>query len=345
MSRSVLTIFFCFLVSSRGSIFAQGANATQSQPQSDKPDSDLVVARVSGEIITEKQLLSAIDEIARRQQPQLSLQQMQQKNTVFFEPALDNLVNVALLKREVAEKHVTVDPAKVEQNYRQMTQGMKPEEVQAAMDKQGLTETSLKKSIAENLSYNQVLEDAVKSTPPASDEAAQKFYDANPQSFNVPEQVHAAHILVQVDPTAKPEQKAEARKKIDSIRADIENKKITFAEAAAKYSNDPSNAQKGGDLGNFGRGQMVKPFEDAAFTTKPGTVSSVVETNFGYHIIQVFEMKAAGKAAFDEAKTVIKNYLDEQAKQNSATKYLADLKSNAKIEVYITPEEWVKRHP
>jgi peptidyl-prolyl cis-trans isomerase C len=345
MSRSALTICFCLFAAFVGSGSAQEANPVQSQPQTEKPDTNLVVVRVSGEIITEQQVLSAIEEMVRRQQPQLSLQQMQQKNTVFFKPALDNLVNVVLLKQEVAQKHVTVDPAKVEQNYRQMTQGMKPEEVKAAMDKQGLTEASLKKSIEENLGYNQVLEDAVKAIPPVSDEAAKKFYDENPQSFNVPEQIHAAHILVKADPSAKPEQKTETRKKIESIRADIESKKITFAEAAAKYSEDPSNAQKGGDLGKFGRGQMVKPFEDAAFATKPGTLSPVVETNFGYHIIQVMERKPAGKAPFEEAKAVIKNYLDEQAKQNAAAKYLADLKSSAKIETYITPEEWVKRHP
>jgi peptidyl-prolyl cis-trans isomerase C len=343
MSRSALTL--CFFMALNGCVFAQGTNPPQPQPKADKAGEDLVVARVAGDIITEKQVLSAIEEMTRRQQPQLSLQQMQQRNSLLFKPALDNLVNVSLLKREVAQKHVTVDPAKVEQNYRQMTQGMKPEEIKAAMDKQGLNEASLKKSIEENLSYTQVLEDAVKAIPSPSEDAAKKFYIENPQSFNVPEQVRAAHILLKVDPNAKPEQKAEIRKKIESLRADLESKKITFAEAAAKYSEDPSNAQKGGDLGKFGRGQMVKPFEDAAFATKPGTLSPVVETNFGYHIIQVMEVKPAGKAPFEEAKPLIVNYLNESARQTAAEKYLADLKAGAKIEMFMTQEEWTKRHP
>jgi peptidyl-prolyl cis-trans isomerase C len=105
----------------------------------------------------------------------------------------------------------------------------------------------------------------------------------------MPEQVHARHILVKVDPKADATQKAAARKKIEDIQKQLKNGE-DFSELAKKASDCPSNA-KGGDVGYFGRGQMVKPFEDAAFSLKPGEVSGIVETEFGLHLIKVMDKK------------------------------------------------------
>ncbi|HKJ93188.1 MAG TPA: peptidylprolyl isomerase [Longimicrobiales bacterium] len=115
-----------------------------------------------------------------------------------------------------------------------------------------------------------------------SDEELQAIYEQQQPGTRV----HARHILFSVPSDATPEQR-------DSIHAEAEKIRQRalagedFAKLAREYSQDPGTAQKGGDLGTFGRGQMVGPFEDAAFALKPGQISDVVETPFGYHIIKV----------------------------------------------------------
>lgn len=107
-----------------------------------------------------------------------------------------------------------------------------------------------------------------------TDEDAQAYYDANKEKFQKPETVSAKHILMDTEDT------------LETIKKDIENGVITFEDAAKENSTCPSG-QKGGDLGEFGRGQMVKEFEDAAFAAKIGEVVGPVKTQFGYHLIKV----------------------------------------------------------
>jgi peptidyl-prolyl cis-trans isomerase C len=210
---------------------------------------------------------------------------------------------------------------------------------------QGITEIELRNSIEDRMGLQQLMVQTTKDMPEATDEEITKFYGGNPGRFVTPEQVRAAHILLRVDPKSTPEQKAEIKKKLEEIRAEIESGAIPFADAAAKYSQDPSNAQKGGDLGYFPRGRMVRPFEDAAFGAKPGTISPVVETQFGYHILQVHELKPAGKQPLEEAKPSIRQYLNQQARQKAFQKYTEELKAKTTIETYMTAEEFAKRHP
>jgi peptidyl-prolyl cis-trans isomerase C len=320
------------------------ATPAQEQPAADTAASDLVVARVAGEPITEKQVLSAINTLAK--QKVLPPDKQKERISIFFKDAVDNLVTVAILKGQVKEQNITADPAKVDQQIQQFSKQFPSQaDFQKIMASQGVTEADLRKSVEERLTVQQVLDQATKDVPGATDEEISKFYEVNPTKFNAPEQLHASHILLRLDPKSTPEQKDEVKKKIEGIRADIESKAITFAEAAEKYSEDPSNAKKGGDLGFFSRGQMVKPFEEAAFATKPGTLSPVVETQFGYHIIQVAELKPAGKVSLEEAKPAIKQYLDQSAKQRAAQKYMSELRAKASVETFMTLEEFSKRHP
>jgi parvulin-like peptidyl-prolyl isomerase len=190
-----------------------------------------------------------------------------------------------------------------------------------------------------------VLDLAVKDVPPATEEELRKFYNDNPDKFNAPERIRASHILLLVNAKNTPEQKAEIKKKLEGIRGEIEKKTITFAEAAKKYSEDLTTAPKGGDLNFFARGQMVKIFEDVAFALNIGAISPIIETPYGYHIIQVTEIKQAGKETFEASKSAIQTYLDQIAKRNAVQKYVDGLKQKATIDSFMTPEEFAKRHP
>jgi len=123
---------------------------------------------------------------------------------------------------------------------------------------------------------------------PVTDADVQKLYDSRASQYQVPESRRASHILISVPQNATEAQREAARKKAEEILAEVRKAPQRFAELAKKYSQDPGSAQKGGDLGLFSRGMMVKPFEDAAFgLAKVGDISGVVKSDFGYHIIEL----------------------------------------------------------
>lgn len=157
-------------------------------------------------------------------------------------------------------------------------------------------------------------------TVTVSDDEVKKYFDENAAKLQGDEQRRASHILVAFGVSATPEQKQQAKAKAEEILAEIKKNPKSFESLAIKNSQDPGSAVKGGDLGSFGRGAMVKPFEDAAFSMKVNEVSNLVESEFGFHIIKVTEISGQN-SDFNSLKPQIKGDLmfqkakDEFAKQ------------------------------
>lgn len=137
------------------------------------------------------------------------------------------------------------------------------------------------------------------------DAEVKRYYEENAAKFKGEEQRRASHILIGFGVNATPAQKQEAKSKAETLLAAIKKNPKSFEELAVKNSQDPGSAAKGGDLGSFGRGAMVKPFEEAAFNMKVNEISDLVESEFGYHIIKVTEVTGQG-SDFDSLKTQIK---------------------------------------
>ncbi|MGB7421845.1 MAG: peptidylprolyl isomerase [Comamonas sp.] len=153
-------------------------------------------------------------------------------------------------------------------------------------------------------------EAAAKPTGPVLENLAEQIYKSNPQRFQQGERVHVRQILI-------PLQQAGARATAEALRQQILDG-ANFAELARQNSKDPATAPKGGDLGFFTRGKMVKPFEDAAFAlAKPGDVSPVVESQFGYHIIELVQKRPAGLQPFDEVKDALTHEAAESLAANA----------------------------
>ncbi len=149
-----------------------------------------------------------------------------------------------------------------------------------------------------------------KYTPP--DKEIQAYYNRNAKTrFAHLDQVHARHILIAVPAGATDKEKAAAKTKALDVLKQAQSGG-DFAKLAAKYSDDPSNKLQGGDLGTFGRGQMVKPFEDAVFAMKPGQIA-MVETRFGFHVVKLEEFQPANTATLAQAKPKIIDELRTQA--------------------------------
>ena len=150
-----------------------------------------------------------------------------------------------------------------------------------------------------------------KITPSGKDvEAYYKSYVKT--TFSHPEQAHARHILISVAENATDKEKAEAKAKAATVLSQLKQG-ADFAKLANQYSDDPGNKENGGDLGFFSRGQMVKPFEDAAFKLKPGQISDLVESRFGYHIIKLEALKPAGTDTLEQARPSIIETLRRKA--------------------------------
>jgi peptidyl-prolyl cis-trans isomerase C len=308
-----------------------------------KTESDIVVLRVSGIPVTESQVMEMIDQITQDQP--LTANQKQERKVLPFKDAVNNLTTITLLKNQARAQNITIDKTLIDQQIQSIAKGFaSPEDFQKALAKRNTTESDYRKAIEESMSMKKMLDMVVQEVPSSTEADLQKYYDDNPDKFTAPERVRASHILLKISPKNTPEQKAEIKKNLEGIRTDIQNKTIIFADAAKKYSEDAASAQKGGDLDFFFRGSMVKPFEDVAFAMNPGTVSPVIETSFGYHIIQVTEIKPAGKETFEESKPSIRKYLDEAAKRKAVQKFVEGLKQKATIETFMTEEEFAKRH-
>jgi len=150
------------------------------------------------------------------------------------------------------------------------------------------------------------------SVPPAE---LQSYYEQNRASFTEPEQRRASHILLTVGEGGSAKDKDAARKLAQELLARIKARPDDFAKLAQEYSKDPGSAAKGGDLGFFGRGMMVKPFEEAAFGLKPGDTSDIVESEFGLHLIRVSEVKGGAVAPFEQVRGKIEATFRQQQAQ------------------------------
>jgi peptidyl-prolyl cis-trans isomerase C len=204
-------------------------------------------------------------------------------------------------------------------------------EYEKILKENNLTDKDMTLLMRKEVVINQLLEKVVASKVNVTDAEVKKFYEDNKEKFKNDESVKASHILIGVDAKATDADKKKAREKAEAIRKRILAGE-DFAAVAKKDSTCPSAAQ-GGDLGFFPKGQMVPEFDKVAFSLKPGEISEVVETKFGYHIIKVQEKKAAGTVSFEEAKKNIEGYLKSQKIQKGVGDYLDKLRKEAKVEI------------
>jgi len=163
-----------------------------------------------------------------------------------------------------------------------------------------------------------------------SDEELKQYYDANPTTFQMPDQVRARHILIKVAEDADEVAVAEARTRAEAARSRVLAGE-EFAKVAIEVSEDPS-AGNGGDLGVFTADRMVEPFSKAAFALEPGAVSELVRTTFGFHVIKVEERRPAGVTPFEEAKEPLKRALRMSKIQGAIRDTIERLRASATIE-------------
>jgi peptidyl-prolyl cis-trans isomerase C len=313
---------------------------------------DKVVVTVNGTPIMESQVQSRIDleyklalDRLAAQSPRLAAE----KRKVLRKAFVNEFIKEQLLNDEAkaARIEVTGEQALAEMS-KQLASLKTPitlEQYKMMMTARGGDFEVHKQLIMRAMTYDKLLALKRPGDVNVTEADARKYYEENPKQFETPEQVRASHILIatKADPNQDPNQvKAQAKQKAEDLLKKVKDGG-DFATLAKENSDCPSAAE-GGDLGLFKRGQMVKPFEDAAFALKVSEVSDVVETRFGYHIIKVTEHQDPNQIPFETAKAGIISRLTGAKKGEILQKYVQSLRESAKI-VYAEGEAPQARPP
>ncbi|RUA01466.1 MAG: peptidylprolyl isomerase [Deltaproteobacteria bacterium] len=298
---------------------AQGADTAKDQ-----------VAVVNGTVITRHELESEIT-LAKNRMAAQGQPITEEVTKKISEQILNQLIDMELLLQESQKQKIEATDASVSEYIEKFKSRFKTTEAyEKALKELNVSEADLKEKTKKGLTVQALIEKEVISKIKIPDTDRRSFYDSNPQFFKKPEQVQARHILIKSSDKDEKAQQDKALEKIKQVQKEVKAGG-DFAALAKKYSEGPSG-KNGGDLGYFGRGQMVKPFEDAAFALEPGQTSDIVKTQFGYHLITVTGKKAASTTPYEEVKEKIGSHLKQQKTNELVKAYIESLKKNAKIE-------------
>jgi peptidyl-prolyl cis-trans isomerase C len=304
------------------------AAATPQAPEPPKPmPAQLpdVLARVNGEPVNKSDFDRLVKSMELGNGPIPA-----ERRDEILRGALDQLVTYTVMKQEAASRKVAVTEAEVDGRLKEM-QGQFPNEAefQKALAARSMTVDQFRADTKVDMMIGKMLDAEVAGDAAATEAEAKDFYAKNPDKFMQGESVRASHILIMANEKTDEAARKQARAKIDGIL-----KRVKAGEdfaALAKENSQDGSAQQGGDLNFFRRGQMVPEFDKAAFALKPGEVSDVVTTQFGYHIIKVTERKEAAAVPYEQVSPRIVQYL----KQQRANTFIETVKKKARIEVLV----------
>lgn len=287
------------------------------------------IAQVNGAVVLRQDLDREMKlvslKLARQGRPVTAEQLKQHEGNL-----RETLINRALLLQQAQTLGIDVNNRLVAKALDEFKAAFKDEKAyQNALAEMGFTEEMLKDQIKNGLTIKALIDKEVTPKVSVSDQQVRAYYEDNPNLFRKPEQVKASHILIQVPANADEAKKTEALAAIQALKIRIDNGE-NFATLAMENSEGPSKA-KGGDLGFFGREQMVAPFSEAAFALQPGQTSDVVQTRFGYHLIRVTERQAEQTMAFNDVKEAISARLRQEQETKKVGAYLEKLKEHADI--------------
>ena len=246
---------------------------------------------------------------------------------------LNMLIEMELLYQEAQKQKIVVEEKAVRDKMDDLKRKFPSEKVfRDEIGQMNFSEETLRSQITKDLAVQQLVDKDILVHVKITEEDTKSFYDTHPDLFKEPEKVRASHILIKSEADADPVSKEERRKKLEAVKKRLDQGE-DFAALAKEFSQCPSG-EKGGDLGYFERGKMIKPFEDAAFSMNPGEVSDIVVTSFGFHLIKVTDKKAGGIISYDESKERIKQHLQREKFGEEKDRYVAELKKKGKVERY-----------
>ncbi len=328
-----------------------------------KVDNSKPILKVNGRIITQNMYDETFDKGIKRftggKEIDLESSKYNFIKLINKSSAVNDLIVRELIKAEADKRKIKVTDEEITSEINDMVEKMGGRErFDSVLAMNKLDEGTFKKETRFRLLVQKLIENII-GDEKISDEKIKEFYEENKEKhFEHEDEVRASHILISASESdigdmvksdnpdigekelnkKVREKMNEARKKALEVRKKAEKNPEKFAELAAEYSDDTSNAKKGGDLGFFPRENvMVEEFSKAAFAIKPGEISDLVKTGFGYHIIKVTDRKEAGVKPFEEVSGQIRMHLDNKKKKEAFDTLLETSRQSANI-VYLEQE-------
>lgn len=319
-----------------------------------KSDNDII--KINDTVITKAEYEKAYDSVTSNNMfAQMGIDFKNDTDNVFAlmmrEKVISELIVKALLNEEMAKRNIKVTKAELENSEKEIVSKFGTKEQFTQLIKlNGVTYDKFKKDLEDEIKMKKFVDSIAMVSVGESE--AKKYYDENLDKFQYPKRVRASHILItanadQIAAKLKEDKKditeAELNQKVlekmnelrvqaEKLQQQVKKAPSTFAKVAKENSQDTGSALRGGDLGFFAKDEMVDTFANKAFELAPNTISEVVQTPYGFHIIMVTDRAEAGTLSFDQSKKDIINYLESQDKVDILKNKIESLRKEAKIE-------------
>lgn len=321
-----------------------------------KSDNDII--KINHTVITKSEFDKAYESVTTNNMfSQMGIDLKKDPDNVFAlmlrEKVVSELIVKALLNEEMEKNKIAVTKEEIENAEKDIIGkfGSK-EQFMQVLKVNGVTYDKFKKDIEEEIKLKKFVDSIAMVSVGESE--AKKYYDENLDRFKYPKRVRASHILIAANPeqiaakikednkeitdeelAAKVSEKMnELKKKAEALQAKVKKVPSSFAKVAKENSQDTASAIRGGDLGFFAKEEMVEAFANKAFSMAPNTISEVVQTPYGFHIIMVTDRNEAGVLSFEQSKKDIINYLESLDKVDILKNKIETLRKDAKIEYY-----------
>ena len=321
-----------------------------------KNDNDLI--KINDTVITKNEFDKAYESVTTNNMfSQMGIDLKKDPDNVFAlmirEKVVSELIVKALLNEEMEKNKITVSKEELENAEKDIIGkfGSK-EQFMQVLKVNGVTYDKFKKDIEEEIKLKKFVDSIAMVSVGESE--AKKYYNENLDKFKYPKRVRASHILIAANPeqiaakikednkditeeelAAKLSEKMnELKNKAEALQAKVKKVPSSFAKVAKENSQDTASAIRGGDLGFFAKEEMVEAFANKAFSMAPNTISEVVQTPYGFHIIMVTDRNEAGVLSFEQSKKDIINYLESLDKVDILKNKIEALRKDAKIEYY-----------
>lgn len=315
-----------------------------------------VIIKVNNQAITKAQFDKAYQKASKNSQlAQMGIDIPEDENNLMYLMVKDRVINELIVKelvrQEMEKRNITVSNDETKKERQKMIDKIgSKEKFNDILNQNGISNSQFEEDLAQEIKMKKLVN--IIHPVNVTDAQAKAFYNKNVSKFKYPDKVRASHILIAANPvemkehlksknTSMTEEEINIKvqeemlqryQKAVSIEKQIKNTPEKFEAIARDESDDTVTAKNGGDIGFFAQKDMVKPFADVAFKQKPNTISEVVQTPYGFHIIKVTDRKAAGQEPFLKVKEQLKQYLAAQEQVKALEQYINGLKARAVVQ-------------
>jgi parvulin-like peptidyl-prolyl isomerase len=286
---------------------------------------------VNGQAVPDEAVEYELARLIRFYSEHMSQDQIRKQMDALRQKAREQAVGARLLMAEAARLDLPVTDAEVDDSLNEMVERAGgPEAFSALLTRQGLSRDGVRQSIRQGKRLDKLIARIAQGVADPTEAELKAHYDAHRDEYMRPERAQARHILIKPESDTA-QDRSKALETIETIR-----KRVVagsdFSEEAATHSSCPSGRRTGGSLGWFSRGMMVPEFDEAVFSMAVGDLSGIVETTFGYHLIDKTGQEDAAPADYEDIREKVREFLRHTARGEAIAAYVADLKGNAVIE-------------